>query len=92
MNVIYICKSNYKYNTMIQQTQIGEHPNSAFIRMRQRAVSQSNINDTFTEKQLPDIVSKTLSARQIAFREIKKLFGASTNSKTSKSVQPSKQF
>jgi len=89
MNVIYICKSNYKYNTMIQQTQIGEHPNSAFIRMRQRAVSQTSINENSADTKLPDPVSKTLSARQIAFREIKKLFGAGINTK---SVHPKKQF
>ena len=77
---------------MEQQRQFGEHPNSAFIRMRQRAVSQTSFNETSTDTKLPDNVSKTLSARQIAFREIKKLFGATTNSKTTKSVYPTKQY
>ena len=86
MNVFYICKSNYKYNTMIQQTQIGEHPNSAFTRTRQRSISQTNINETSTDEKLPVLVSKPLSARQIAFREIKKLFGAT------KGFHPNKQY
>ena len=91
MNVNYICNSNYKYNTMEQERQFCQHPNSAFIRMRQRSVSHSNTDNSLTNQTLPEIVSKSLSARQIAFREIKKLFGAGTNSKTSKSFHPKKQ-
>uniref|UniRef100_A0A6C0E5I8 Uncharacterized protein n=1 Tax=viral metagenome TaxID=1070528 RepID=A0A6C0E5I8_9ZZZZ len=87
MNVIYICKTNYKYKTMEQPTQFCQHPNSAFTRMRQRSVSHSNIDNSITNPIQPDVVSKSLSARQIAFREIKKLFGAATNSK---SVHPKK--
>ena len=89
MNVIYICKTNYKYKTMEQHTQFGEHPNSAFMRIHQRTLSRSSMNELLTTQPLPD-VSKTLSARQIAFREIKKLFGASGNN--TKSVHPKKQF
>ena len=86
MNVIYICKSNYKYNNMEQPKEFVEHPNSAFIRMRKRVIHNSNVP---TEEPKSDIVSKTLSARQIAFREIKKLFGVDTNTK---SIYPTKQY
>lgn len=74
MNVNYICKAKYKYNTMEQHMKIGEHPNSAFTRVRQR--SQSNFNDSSTNQTPQQIVPKRLSTRQIAFREIKKLFCA----------------
>jgi hypothetical protein len=47
------------------------------------------MNELLTNQPLPE-VSKTLSARQIAFREIKKLFGATGNN--TKSVHPKKQF
>ena len=76
MNVIYICKAKYKYNMMEQHLKIGEHPNSAFTRVRQRQRSQSNFNDLTTNQTPQQIVPKKLSTRQIAFREIKKLFCA----------------
>ena len=62
---------------MNKHLQLGEHPNSAFTRVRQR--SQSNFNDSSTIQALPQIVPKRLSTRQIAFREIKKLFCAGNN-------------
>ena len=88
MNVIYICKSNYKYNNMEQPKEFVEHPNSAFIRLRKRTIHNSDVT---TEEPNSDSVSKTLSARQIAFREIKKLFGVDTNTNT-KSIYPSKKY
>lgn len=62
---------------MEQHMKIGEHPNSAFTRVRQR--SQSNFNDSSTNQTPQKIVQKRLSTRQIAFREIKKLFCAGNN-------------
>ena len=67
---------------MNQHIQLGEHPNSAFTRVvRRRDVSQ---NDLLTNQPLPEIIPNTLSARQIAFREIKKLFCECTSRKKSK--------
>jgi hypothetical protein len=72
---------------MNQHTQIGEHPNSAFTRLNQRDISQNNplTNQQLPNEALPEVISKKLSARQIAFREIKKLFY-----NTKKSVKPTR--
>jgi hypothetical protein len=70
---------------MEQPKEFVEHPNSAFIRLRKRVIN----TNVATEEPKSEIVSKTLSARQIAFREIKKLFGVDTNTK---SIYPTKQF
>ena len=78
---------------MNQHIQLGEHPNSAFTRVvRRRDVSQNDSstrldvsqNDLLTNQPLPEIIPNTLSARQIAFREIKKLFCECTSRKKSK--------
>jgi hypothetical protein len=72
---------------MNHHTQIGEHPNSAFTRVNQRDISQNNplTNQQLANEDLPEVISMKLSARQIAFREIKKLFY-----NTKKGVQPTK--
>lgn len=67
----------------MEQTKIFcEHSNSAFTRVRKPVSNPS------TEQPRSDIVSKTLTARQSAFREIKRLFGVD---KITKSVYPSNQ-